>query len=360
MLLALCAIILTLILVIGLHEAAHALVARFYGVKIKTISIGFGKALWSWRSRNGCEWRWAFFPLGGFVQLENSRIVPVKKEEYIHCFDKKKWTIRIFILVAGSVVNLGTAWIALFIMYSNGLDYMTPEVHSIIPHSTAAAAGMKAGDRFISVNHHATSTWNEVGMRIIMSWGQPTVDIIVSQNNGQKLEQISLDLSQQFANDFKTNLLHQIGLTPNEYASHHVLRANSLGEAITLTNQSILFILCFFIILCKHVIVGLIPFASLLGPLSIFVVSVHSLMDGISVFAFFIANLSLAVALVNLFPIPGLDGGSIIYVLIEKIRGKPVSIAMEVLLHRLAVIVFAVILVNLVLHDLLRIIHSSF
>ncbi len=72
------------------------------------------------------------------------------------------------------------------------------------------------------------------------------------------------------------------------------------------------------------------------------------------VFLFFIANLSLVVALVNLFPIPGLDGGSILYTVLEKIRGKPISVAMEVLLYRFVLIAFSITLVHLLMNDLNR------
>lgn len=104
----------------------------------------------------------------------------------------------------------------------------------------------------------------------------------------------------------------------------------------------------------KQLFSGLIPFSALLGPIGIFAASVASLTQGVVVFMFFIATLSLAVAVINLFPIPGLDGGSIVYALIEKIRGKPVSVAMELLLHRLVFIVFCVVLVHLLMNDLQR------
>ncbi len=87
----------------------------------------------------------------------------------------------------------------------------------------------------------------------------------------------------------------------------------------------------------------MIPFAVLLGPIGLLAASAGSFMQGLAVFLYFIASLSLAVGLVNLFPIPGLDGGSIIYALVEKIRGKPVPIAWELLLHRLAMIIFCLV-----------------
>jgi len=123
---------------------------------------------------------------------------------------------------------------------------------------------------------------------------------------------------------------------------------------MTQANATIIQWLYFFLMVLKQLIIGAIPFSVLLGPIGLFAVSITSLSQGIVVFMFFIASLSTAVALVNLFPIPGLDGGSILYALIEKIRGKPLSVAMELLLYRLVVIVFALLLVHLLMNDLQR------
>lgn len=151
------------------------------------------------------------------------------------------------------------------------------------------------------------------------------------------------------------NLLSQLGIEPNLSAPRDTLRSPSLGAAIHQANTVIASMLYFFLMIFKQLFTGVIPFSMLLGPLSVFAASVASLTQGIVVFMFFIATLSLAVALVNLFPIPGLDGGSIVYAVLEKIRGKSISVAMELLVHRLVFIVFCVMLVHLLMNDLQRI-----
>ena len=148
-----------------------------------------------------------------------------------------------------------------------------------------------------------------------------------------------------------------LGILPNLTADRGMIRASSLFEAFNQANKAIAHYLYFFIMILKQLFSGVIPFAILLGPLGVFAASVVSLTQGMAVFFYFIASLSLAVALVNLFPIPGLDGGSILYALIEKVRGKPISVAMEVLLHRLMVIIFCLILFQLLMNDLTRVVH---
>lgn len=352
MLLAITAIVLTLILVIGIHEAGHALAARIFNVKIKKISIGFGKPLLRWQTASGCEWVWAFFPLGGYIQLENTRISPIDPSEYPSCFDKKPIWQRIIILLAGVMANLITGWLALVFVYWLGLSYTTPQIQSITLGSRAAQAGIIAGDRFVAIDGQATPTWNDVGMKLVIFWGKKEVPVQLISNPGKKLKEIVLDLNNLEISRGKLNLLKWLGINPDLSAAKGMLRASSWLDAIQHANQTIVTVIYFFLMIFKQLFSGTIPFSILLGPLSVFAVSVATLTQGIAVFLYFIASLSLAVALVNVFPIPGLDGGSIVYAIIEKIRGKPVSVPMELLLHRLMFIVFCVLLVHLLMNDL--------
>ncbi|KTD73952.1 M50 family metallopeptidase [Legionella tucsonensis] len=354
MFLAIIAIILTLILVVGIHESGHAIAARIFAVKIKKISIGFGKPLLRWQSRSGCEWVWAFFPLGGYVQLENTRISPVKPAQYSGCFDKKPIWQRICILLAGAVANLIAAWVALVLVYSIGLTYTLPEIKEVLPNSTAFQAGMLPGDKFISINGSATPTWSDVGMRLVILWGKKDIPVTLIRTDGKE-SKATLDLSHEQFHGVKGSLLTQLGVKPNLSAAKSTLRASSFMDAIQKTNKFMVNMVYFFLMILKQLFTGVIPFSVLLGPIGIFAASVASLTQGVVVFLFFIATLSLAVAVINLFPIPGLDGGSIVYAIIEKVRGKAVSVPMELLLHRLVVIVFCVLLVHLLMNDLQRI-----
>jgi regulator of sigma E protease len=355
MLLAIIAIILTLILVVGIHEGGHALAARYFQVKIKKISIGFGKPLLRWQTESGCEWVWAMWPLGGYVQLENSRITPVEPSEYPGCFDKKPIWQRILILFAGAMANIITAWLVLVLVYTIGLNYTLPQISTVLPNSIAAQTGIAAGDEFVAIGDHKTPTWNDVGMQLVILWGKKEVPVTLSYDQGKSFKNVTLDLSQVKFRGLKSNLLTQLGIESNLTAPHSKIQFSSLGETIHYTNQVIGNILYFFLMIFKQLFSGVIPFSMLLGPLSVFAASVASLTQGVVVFMFFIAMLSLAVAFVNLFPIPGLDGGSIVYAVIEKVRGKSVSVAMELLLHRLVFIVFCVVLVHLLMNDLQRI-----
>ncbi|BCA96556.1 peptidase [Legionella antarctica] len=353
MLMVLLAIILTLILVVGIHEGGHALVARFFHVKIQKISIGFGKPLLQWQSKGGCNWIWAIWPLGGYVQLLNTRITPVDPKEYPLCFDKKPVWVRILILLAGAFANLMTAWLAFVLVFYLGISYKMPQIHSVQANSIAAQGGVLAGDQFIAIAGYPTPSWQEVGMQLVISWGSKEVKVTMKQAD-QKLKEITLDLSQIKFTGRENSLLASLGISPNLSAASSVKRASSILEAMQQANTVIVHLIHFFMMILKQLFSGVIPFAILLGPIGLFAASVASLKQGIVVFLFFIASFSLAVAVVNLFPLPGLDGGSILYSIIEKIRGKPISVAMEVLLYQLLFIVFCLLLVHLLMNDLAR------
>ncbi|WP_298622834.1 site-2 protease family protein [uncultured Legionella sp.] len=357
MVVAFIAIIVTLILVVGIHEAGHALAARIFQVRIKKISIGFGRPLLQWTSKSGCEWVWAMWPLGGYVELLNSRITPVTAKEHPFCFDKKPIWQRIIILLSGAAANLITAWLAFLFVFYLGINYKLPQVQAIQSDSIAAHAGVAVNDQFIAINGHNTPSWQDVGMQLVTLWGQNKVDITLKHAKSQELKNVSIDLSQIKFSGNEKSLLAVLGITPDLSAASGTKRSASFIQAMSDSKRAIIQLLYFFVMALKQLITGIIPFSMLLGPLGVFAASVASLTQGIAVFFYFIASLSLAVALVNLFPVPGLDGGSIVYALIEKVRGKPVSVAMEVLLHRLMMIFFVVLLVNLLVNDVTKYVH---
>ncbi|KTD50314.1 membrane associated zinc metalloprotease [Legionella quinlivanii] len=350
MLIALLAIILTLLLVVGLHEAGHAIAARIFGIKIETISIGFGKPIVKWR-KNGVEWVWAMWPLGGYVKLLNSRIHPVKPQDYPYCFDKKPVWVRIVVLFSGAFVNLILAWAALFFYFSMDHQQQIPVVKQVVTNSVAAGAGIKSGDRIIGVDQHKTDSWQDVGMYLVSHLDNSAVPIkVIGSNNTHQNYVLNLkDLPMQ------GNLLTAIGIVPAESQEYlERVSGQDFIEAANFASFKLKQLLWFFLIILKQLLTGKIPFSVLLGPVGLLSASILSFKQGLAVFLYFIATLSLAVGLVNLFPIPGLDGGSIIFALIEKISGRPISVALEILLYRLALIAFFLFLVQLLLNDLQR------
>lgn len=354
MILAIIAIILTLVLVVGIHEAGHAMAAKLFKVRIKRIAIGFGKPLATWKDKAGREWTWALWPLGGYVHLLNSRIETIPEDELAQCFDKKPVWQRCIILLAGPLANLVAACLALTLMFMLGYQQQTPFIQEVNPNSLAAQAGIQANERFVAIAGQKTNSWQEVGMQLIMVVSNSQVPVILSNDQGSTRE-VNLNLGQWRYKKEDKSILTSLGIkaAPGKLHTEQVA-GQSLINAVLSAFAKISYLLKFFLTMLKLLLTHVIPFSVLLGPLGLFSASISSFLQGIAVFLYFIASFSLAVGLVNLFPIPSLDGCSIIYALVEKLRGKPVSIAFEILMHQFAIIIFAMLLVQLLMNDLQR------
>lgn len=352
--LAVLAIMVCLILVVGVHELGHAIVARWCGVTIQSIAIGFGKTLFRWYDRQGREWIWALWPFGGSVDLLNSRIHLVTPQQKRYCFDKKPIWQRILILLAGSGTNFLVAWLLLVCFFLIGYQQTPPIIAAVRPNSLAATAHINPTETFVSIAHQPTPSWQAVGMRLAMNLGKEQVPITMQRANGT-LHQTHMDLDKWDKKYHTYSLLAQIGVIPDN-APYHSQNVNGLSllPALGKAWTTAITYAQFYLVLLKQILTKTIPFFLLLGPIGIFTNIIDSFVHGLAVFLFFIAQFNLVVGVFNLLPVPTLDGGSIIYAIIEKIRGKPMSVALEVLIYRLILIGFVVILVQLILNDVER------
>lgn len=351
---ALLAIIVSLLIVVGLHEAGHAIAARLFGVRIKRIAIGFGKPLLKKKGKSGIEWVWGLWPLGGYVLLLNSRHQKIKPKEKPYCFDKKPIWQRIVILSAGALVNIAVAWVAFVVIYMAGYKSQLPVIAKVTPNSIAAQAGLKKHDEIVSISGTEVESWREIAMVIISNLGKKQVEITVSKPKGKYQERF-INLSNWRYNREQNTLFAMIGIQPELDKSYRRKMGGLPFLKAAIKGVEKLFDLTFFYFsLLKLLLTGVLPLSVLLGPIGLFSEMIATFAKGSLIFLYFIGNLSLAVAVINLFPIPGLDGGSILYALLEKIRGKPLSVAMEILLHRLALIVMIVFLIQLLMNDLQR------
>lgn len=351
--LAVVILIVTILFLIAIHEAGHAVIARYCGVRIHTIIIGLGRPLLQWKHPARPTWTIALWPLGGSVELCNTRIRTVPKRDYPHCFDKKPAWMRIVILLAGAGANLTIAWLALLFYFLLGYPQQPPVIDSVITPSLAKTAHIQAGDVIMSFADTQVASWQAVGIQLMMHLGDQHVPIIVKHPQGNQ-ERTFFDLS-HLMNIQHRPLFTALGLEPDVSLQHRQLIVGlSWLDAIQQASHTLSTLLHAYAVILKQLLLGNISLLCLLGPVSFFMTMVNSILQGIAIYLYSFANLSIAIALTNLLPIPSLDGGSIIYTLIEKIRGKPMSIALEVLLHRLAMIALCVLFVQLLANDLQR------
>ncbi|MBA4697206.1 MAG: site-2 protease family protein [Legionella sp.] len=336
-----------------IHEAGHFIAAFYSRVAIQRIGIGLGKPWWLKKTTN---YEWAFSPwlLGGYVRLLNSRIEKVSDDKKECCFDKKSIGVRCLILAAGPAANILIAWAALTAVFFLGYQATAPVIERVLPHSIAASSGLTNGDKFIQMNKKTVKSWQDVGMQLVIALDKKELLVLVENSSGERRQIfMNLDAWQKAKINEKDTVLASLGLVPLQgQASQKHIEGHSFKVAVKEGLAQLFVLLAFFCALLKQLILGKIALSLLLGPLTVFTLAMQSFLQGITVFLTTVASLNLAVAFVNLLPVPGLDGGSMLYALIEKIRNKPISIPMEVLLHRLAIIFFSVLFVQLILNDI--------
>jgi regulator of sigma E protease len=197
------------------HEYGHYLVARLAGVKILRFSVGFGRALWTRKlGKDQTEWVLAAFPLGGYVKMLDEREDDVAAHERHRAFNRQGVGKRIAIVLAGPAANFLAAFAVYWLLFVVGLPGIKPIVGEAPPSSPAAAAGLRNGDTFSAVNDEKVYTWNEVRWLLLkeaVKGGQVNVEV---EGPGGGRATRSLDLSSITKEDLDRDFLVKLGLRP--------------------------------------------------------------------------------------------------------------------------------------------------
>jgi len=238
--------------------------------------------------------------------------------------------------------------------FAGGYQRLEPVIKRVIPHSLVAHAGLQAADTIVTLAGRPVHSWAMVSQQLLLHLGEPALAVKVVDATGQ-VRLHHLDLQTWRIPKTPQAFFASLGWVADPAASHvHTVAGVSCGQAWQRAWQSLCFMVYFSAYTLKLLLCGDLPFGFLLGPLGLLVLMAQTLSHSVAIFLSFIANLSIVVALGNLLPIPGLDGAAMMFAIIEKVRGKPMSQAFEILLYRLAYIAFCLLLLQFVIHDLNR------
>lgn len=343
--------LLLLIFILGIiilvHEFGHFITAKKSGVHIYEFSIGMGPLIKTHKGKDGIDYNIRAFPIGGFVSMagevyEDDDTKKIPKEKFM-C--NKPWWKRVIILAAGVFNNFVLAILLLFViaLFWGGTS-LTPRISEVIDGYPAKTAGLQANDVIISINGHKVTSWDQAQTYLIMKDKDNTYDIKVKRGDKEELIKVSPKLEK----DESGNETKVFGFRIDQKQEKGFL--NSIKYAFKKFNS----LISTMWITVANLFTGKIGLSSLSGPVGIYHVVGESVKVGISQIIYLIAFLSINVGLINILPIPAFDGGHILFLIIEKIKGSPINSKFESICHTIFFILIILLMIYITVFDIIR------
>ncbi|ANK72281.1 MULTISPECIES: RIP metalloprotease RseP [Ensifer] len=347
--------LLVLTLLVFVHEMGHYLVGRWSGIRILAFSIGFGPELVGWTDRHGTRWKLAAIPLGGYVKFygdEDAASVPDYKrlealapEERSQTFLGAKLWKRAATVAAGPIANFILAIAIFAVLFSvYGRQVADPVVARVNENSAAAQAGVVPGDRLISIDGTPVVTFDDVRRYVSV---RPEMPISIRiERNGAMLDLSMVpqrtELTDQFGNKMEIGV---IGILTDQEAGN--FRTVNYGP-IEAVGQGVLqswHVVTGTFDYLSNVVTGRMKADQIGGPIRVAKVSGQMATLGIPFLLNIAAILSVSIGLLNLMPVPVLDGGHLMFYAVEALRGRPVGPAAQDVAYRIG---FAMVLMLMV------------
>jgi len=328
--------IILIMIVVFIHEYGHYYFAKLYGVGVTDFSIGFGREIFGWNDKSGTRWKVCWIPLGGYVKFFGDRNVfsQTEQQEIINKYsedDRHKLFIlkplyqRSLIVVAGPLANFFLA-ILIFTMINMfvGKDMTPALVDEVQKDSPAFVAGMKKNDKIIYIDKKKVESILEVSTFINISTSE-TIEFVVLRND-QKISLLVkpnlVDGKDSLGNSVKKRM---IGIKLSPFNNEYKKQPLGPSKAIYYSVKEVWFVTTTSLNYLGKMITGSADSSQLGGPIRIAKITGQVAEHGIIPFLSIMAYISISLGLINLFPIPMLDGGHLMFYLIEKILGRPLS-----------------------------------
>jgi regulator of sigma E protease len=324
-----------LTVVVFIHELGHFLVARWCGVKVQAFSIGFGQEIWGFNDRHGTRWRLAWIPLGGYVKFvddENGASMPSREalarlsaEEREGAFQSKTLGQRAAVVAAGPIANFLLAIVIFAVIFAVvGVSVTAPRVDEVMPGGAAEKAGFKTGDLIVSIDGSAVDSFNEM-QRIVGANADNELTFVVERDGAHlslKATPGRRELTDRFGNKLRVGV---IGIKRTTKPQEWEYRRYGVLESVWLGVKETNFIITKTLGYVRDVVMGREAADQLGGPIRIAEVSGQVASAGFVPLMNLTAVLSVSIGLINLFPIPLLDGGHLLFYALEAIRRRPLS-----------------------------------
>jgi regulator of sigma E protease len=350
-----------LTIIVFIHEFGHFIVARWCGIKVLVFSIGFGPELVGFNDRHGTRWKISAIPLGGYVKFfgdENAASVPdpnaiaaMNQDERKVSFFHKSVGARAAVVAAGPVANFILAiaiFATIFMIY--GKQETAARVDEVIANSAAAAAGFQPGDLVVSINGSAIESFKDMQEIVSLNADEP-LDFVVERGGAKVQLKATPKLTEE--KDIFGNV-HRIGLLGiRQSIAPQDIKTRKFGPigAISQAARQTWFVIDQTFSYLGKLVVGRASTDQLGGPLRIAQMSGQAASLGFPTLMNWAGLISVSIGLLNLFPIPLLDGGHLLFYAIEAARGRPLSERVQEVGFRIGLAIIVMLMIFTVWND---------
>jgi len=325
-----------LVIVVFVHEMGHYLVGRWCGIAAKSFSIGFGPEIAGFTDRHGTRWKLSLIPLGGYVKFlgdmtvtsstaDEGELASLTQAERARAFHLQPVWKRFLTVLAGPVFNFILTIIVFAVMFAtSGRFEMDAVVGDLVPDGPAVAAGFEPGDRFVSMDGIPVGDFTDIQRYVPTQAGEPIRFVV--ERNGTEVELTvtpeRVEQTDPLGNRITRYLIGiQADNSPNATRHIELGPLESLGHAVSETGYVIVATGQFM----KRLVMGREDRCQLGGPVKIADMAGKAAAKGFVWLVQLIAMLSVGIGILNLLPIPPLDGGHLMFYAIEAVKGRPVS-----------------------------------
>jgi regulator of sigma E protease len=346
-------------IVVFVHEFGHFSVARLCGVKVTDFSLGFGKKLFSRQDKHGTIWSLSLIPMGGYVKFFADKSVAsnedIEELEQLSEADKKQTFYfksipqKMAIIVAGPLANFLLCLFLLWgINFFLGIVHVKPIIQNIVPDSVASSHGLLAGDTFLTVNGHHVTYAQEVRQEVGASFGKP-IHFTVKRDDSV----ISLAFAPDMIADGKEEV-PVIGVVFSNRPEHIQILQYDFIESAKKSYADAVFVARLTRDFFQRLFVGEAHVNELSGPIKIGDAAGSALKTSLESFLLLMALVSMSVGLVNLLPVPMLDGGHLVFYLFE-IVGLKASHNFREVAFKIGFVFVAAVMIFTLVNDILTI-----
>jgi regulator of sigma E protease len=351
--------LLSFVVVLGVlifvHELGHFVAARLCGVGVEKFSLGFGPRVLG-RTVGITDYRLSAIPLGGYVKMvgeePDAELAP---HQIPLSFTHKPVWQRFLIVAAGPLSNLLLAVVVFFfIFWISGIRGLEPVIGDVQPDSPAQAAGLLNGDRIAAIDDVPMESWEAMAQRIATSGGR---ELALTVERGGERRQIQVRPQKRSSQNLFGEPIDRwvlgIGSAGTVFVRESGLMASareSLVQTWAITKLTVLSIV--------KVIQGVVSPKTLGGPIMIAEMAGQQAREGVANLVFFIALISINLAVLNFLPIPVLDGGHLLFFIVEALRGRPLSIKVRERAQQAGIFLLGLLMIYVFYNDITRIFFS--